>query len=165
MHKVSIVEHKNVSAKLLAQIIDIKAISWPYSYENQMNWMSNNLAEDDLHVLLFKDNSLLAYMNLVNVTLLFDNQKYNVWGIGNVCAKERGKGFGKLLMSEVNSLLKVRNQIGILLCKEALIKYYLNCNWIVYEGDVFVRGRKMEHILMYYNASVTTDVLHLSKYF
>lgn len=135
MFKIEFVLHENVTSNQLDEIIIIKSIAWPYSYESQLNWINSNLANKDIHVLLYLNNTLIAYLNLICIVFQINKMKKHGYGIGNVCSKEKGKGFGKEIISRINIYLIDTNKIGLLFCRDLLVPFYNQNNWKVIEKD------------------------------
>lgn len=132
MDKLQIVRHGDLSIKEALDIIEIKSIAWPYDADSQFQWMIRNLQENDLHFLLHdnKDGKLLAYLNLVELEAVFeDNRKRSCWGLGNVCARETGKGKGREIMLSLNDFINDNNLTALLLCKDTLIDFYKKVGW------------------------------------
>jgi len=129
MFKSLLIPHKKITSTLLNEIIQIKSIAWPYNYEKQLKWIHGNLKSTDIHVLLYREESLVGYLNLIEIEFKIDGNLKNGFGIGNVCAKEKGKGWGKELISETNSYLIQTNKIGLLFCKDLLVNFYKINNW------------------------------------
>lgn len=129
MLKPIFIRHEDISDSKLETIIRIKTAAWPYTYEAHYKWISNNLTSSDIHVLLFDGETAIAYLNLIDIIVEFDSAKMDGWGIGNVCAIEKGNGWGKEIMLHVNDFLIENNKIGLLFCKNQLIKFYAENNW------------------------------------
>lgn len=143
--RIKFVVHKNLTSKELQDIIQIKSISWPYSKEKQLKWIERNINENDVHVLLFsKENKLIAYANLINIDLTINNQNNLALGVGNVCAYEKGEGFGKLLMHFINEFLLQNHKIGLLFCNKRLINFYLLNQWVLIDQNKIVLSFKNE---------------------
>lgn len=137
MFNICFVEHKLLTQKVLDEIIKVKSVAWPYHYDEQCKWIKNNLKNSDIHVLLYKDRTLIAYLNLVEIEIQFDSANFKGFGVGNVCATEKGKGWGKILISNVNSYLIDNNLVGLLFCKDQLIKFYIDCEWmLIFKQDI-----------------------------
>lgn len=126
---VKIVKHSQVDRPLLEQIVAIKNLSWCYSIEQHTKWINDNLKEDDFHLLIYENNELLAYMNLVNVTIKSRDALIPFLGIGNVCTRHKGKGYGSRLMEEANKYLLDTDKKGLLFCKHHLVDFYLKHDW------------------------------------
>lgn len=135
MFDLKLIPHNNLSQKYLDEIIHIKSIAWPYSYEKQLEWINFNLKDSDIHVLLYLDEEPVAYLNLIEIKLIVDEIQMISYGIGNVCAKEKGKGWGKELISQTNAYLTQTNKIGLLFCKNLLVEFYKLNNWRVIEKE------------------------------
>jgi len=131
MYKIQIIPNRTVSKELLTRIIEIKSAAWPYSFEKQLSWIEANLGEDDLHVLLYKEDEPVAYLNLVHIEFFADGDSLAGWGIGNVCAAEKGIGYGKILMEELNQYLLQHEVPGLLFCKKALVGFYQSVGWFL----------------------------------
>ena len=114
----------------LDEVIIIKSKQWLYSYREQLEWMAQNLKDTDMHVILRKDEKDVAYLNLIDLNIFVDNKIVSCWGIGNVCAVERGKGFGYEIMKEINKYINNSVRMGLLYCKPKLLNFYSNLNWI-----------------------------------
>lgn len=133
------IKHKYISDQQLREIISIKTVAWKYSFEEHMNWINEHLSEEDIHCLLLCNKVPVAYMNLVDTTLEIDNKSYPIWGVGNVCAYETGKGYGGILMEKVNDFILTENRVGLLFCKEKLLNFYVKFNWNIvnFTNNVF----------------------------
>lgn len=129
MFSLKIILHTEITDIDIKEIIEIKSFSWPYSYENQLNWLNENLKAGDVHLLLKKGNNTVAYLNLINIDLEFNNNSFKALGVGNVCSTEKGKGYGNELMKQANQYLQNENRIGLLFCKKGLINFYQKVGW------------------------------------
>ncbi len=146
---------------MLSEIISIKMIAWPYSYDSQLNWLDLNLKNNDIHVMLYSNSKLVAYMNLIQIELLIDSVKYGALGIGNVCAFEKGKGYGKVLMNFVNNYLVDNLKVGLLFCKSELKCFYISCSWkLVLNNKLVLSNMQHEVNTMIYN--YTNDFISVS---
>lgn len=159
------IENQHVDLSLLNDIIEIKSVAWPYSYEAQLKWISKHLTDNDLHALLYEEDNLIAYMNLINIDLHFNGVLHKALGIGNVCSKEQGKGYGNLLMLKINTFLENNNKRGVLLCKDSLVNFYKKSNWINYDGKVYIEGALFKNNMMYYNMEIKSNIIQIDKYF
>lgn len=126
---VRIIEHNQVDSSILSQIVEIKKLSWNYSIEEHLRWMTVNLTDTDLHLMIYENNELIAYLNFVRVCVLSNNKSIPCLGIGNVCTKYKGQGDGKKLMNEANAFLLESGSRGLLFCKKSLVDFYLKNQW------------------------------------
>lgn len=134
--KIEFITHQDIKKKDLAQVVDIKAKVWPYSIDKQYEWIADNINKRDIHVLLREEEGLiLAYLNLIEIFLNINNQKYNGFGIGNVCSVIQGMGYGKKLITTVNEYLLKQNKIGLLFCKDKVLDFYQKLDWKLVGAD------------------------------
>lgn len=133
MFNLKLIPHKEVIQNDLDEIIQVKSIAWSYCYKKQLEWINSNLNDLDIHVLLYWDGELVAYLNFIDIELIIDGIPKQAYGIGNVCAKVKNKGFGKELIASVNSFLVENNKIGLLFCKNLLVDFYVYNNWVAIE--------------------------------
>jgi len=133
MFKLKVIQHAKVSKFELDEIIRIKSIAWEFPYKMQMEWISKNLKGLDLHLLLYKNDNAVAYLNLISIELMIDTITFRALGVGNVCAIEKGKGYGAELMKQTNQYISNENSIGLLFCKTSLTNFYKKFNWSIIE--------------------------------
>ena len=75
------------------------------------------------------EDECVAYANLINVNVWINDKVLSALGIGNVCAKERGKGYGKKLMSRIRQYIDQKNAVAILFCRDGLLNFYRKIGW------------------------------------
>jgi hypothetical protein len=156
MFELKIIRHADISQQELDGIIRIKSAVWPYSYEKQIEWIDNNLKNSDLHLVFFKQQIAVAYLNLITIELTIDNSIYNAYGVGNVCALEKGKGYGTELLKQTNLYILKENNIGLLFCKLYLISFYTKCCWNVIEKtqlNLSFDNKEIETLIFNYTLS------------
>ncbi len=133
MCELLLISHKEITDSQLEKIIGVKSRAWPYSYNSQLDWISTNLKDNDTHVLLSSKDKILAYLNLIEIEVMINGILKMGYGIGNVCASETGKGWGREIMHQTNQFVKETNKIGLLFCKNYLIRFYSLSNWKLIE--------------------------------
>jgi predicted N-acetyltransferase YhbS len=157
----SLIKHSDISEEELSEICILKAVRWIYTLEQHKKWMTENIQPNDFHILVKEDKKPIAYANLVVVKVLINNEELYFRGIGNVCTSETGRGFGNILMEEINVVLEQNQWKGILLCKDHLIPYYEKFNWRLID-KYLVKAEKFSEInFMIYNFE---DSITLLKY-
>jgi predicted GNAT family N-acyltransferase len=166
--KISFFKHSELSNFLKFKIIDLKNQHWEYSPGQHLDWLNNNLNEDDYHLLISDEkDDAIAYLNLVNVKLIRNNQHEElVLGIGNVCVdkfKEK-KGLGLLIMNVANYYLKKIFKQGILLCNDTLVSFYEKAGWKLFDGEFFINNKKGQIALMTL-FQISDEILLLNKSF
>ena len=160
MFKLKVIEHANLSEHDVDEIIRIKSIAWIYPYEKQLEWLKINLKDSDLHLLLYEDDMAVAYLNLISIELIIDTITYCALGVGNVCAIEKGKGYGAELMKKTNQYIANENSLGLLFCKISLINFYKKFDWgIVEETKLNLSFRNDNIITMLFNFSFPFEKL------
>jgi hypothetical protein len=122
-------KHSEIAKDKLLDVICLKNIHWHYSEAEHLNWINKNLYLNDIHVLAYEESDLVAYLNLIESKVTIDDKNYVFLGIGNVCSKIKNKGYGSLLIKEVDKYIVRENKTGILLCKDSLIDFYLKNGW------------------------------------
>lgn len=134
MFELKVIPHSEITTAILDEIIMIKSVAWHYSYEEQLKWINQNLNDNDLHFLIYQNNEIIAYANLVHVALLVDDKSISLIGIGNVCTKYPGEGHGKLLFTHINDYLSKNDLEGMLFCKTNLVTFYEKLQWTLHEN-------------------------------
>lgn len=143
--------HSELSKTDLEKIISIKKKHWNYTSKEHENWISDNIFNDDIHVMMLENEILVGYMNLVNVEVIINNQKKTFLGIGNVCSLIQGKGYGKKLILGVQKFIIKNNFKGILFCKDKLVDFYKKYDWSLIDLNV-VKSENLEKInIMVFN--------------
>lgn len=127
--ELEIIQHRNILFRDLLRAIAVKSVAWPHPLESQVKWIVDNIDDNDEHIFLKEGSQDLAYMNLVSIIFTVNNTDYIAYGIGNVCAAEKGKGYGRELMNRVNDYLKEKRCCGLLFCREALVPFYNRYGW------------------------------------
>lgn len=170
-YKLKLIKHSDINKNmLLNQVIKLKQQYWKYSYDSQVEWLDNNLSEDDMHVCLLFNTKLVAYLNAVNLDIIADGRIENASGVGNVCVDEAhlSKGWGHVLISFYNCILKENNQKGILLCQDKLVGFYRKCNWLLIDKrvSVTISEKRFLHNTMIVNwVNKPKDLLKINKPF
>lgn len=131
MFDIIIIRHDQLPDDLLNQIIKVKTAAWPFCYDSQKKWIKANLKDIDLHILLLKDKEIVAYLNLIPIEVTIDSTLYIGYGIGNVCALQKGKGYGYELMKNVNEIITKESKLGLLFCKSNLQNFYVKSGWTI----------------------------------
>ena len=131
-----VIKHRDILFRDLLRAIAVKSIAWPHPLESQVRWIVDNIGDDDGHVFLKEGSEDLAYMNLVKINFIANNTEYMAYGIGNVCAAVKGKGYGRELMNRVNDYIKRKKMCGLLFCKDTLVPFYKQYGWEEVKRDV-----------------------------
>lgn len=167
--RADLIRHRDTTDALLCEIVTLKAQHWNYPIVDQLQWITDNISENDYH-LIIKDieNRILAYLNVVSCAVVIDNEILNLMGVGNVCVHSTFKNqkIGYLLMEFCRFYLNQLNKVGVLLCKQHLVPFYTKSKWVQYCGNVYLREVKYEHELFFSSHQFDTALdVKLSKNF
>lgn len=155
-YEIIIKKTSELTAKNIIDVFDVKDQRWAYGISSQKKWFKKNINHDDYHILIYFEKKLLAYANLVIMKALINNMPIESFGIGNVCtcASFSNKGFGRLLMTAINTFLKQQEKTGLLLCKNELVTFYQSNGWKLVECEkIYFNENHLECKAMYYNLS------------
>lgn len=142
MYSIKMKLHMDMTKLDLHEVILIKSKQWQYNYHEQLEWIDKNLKASDIHIFLTLDNKSVAYLSLIDLNIFVNNKIVSCWGVGNVCAVERGKGFGYEIMKEANNYISDSARVGLLYCKPKLLDFYYNLNWTELSKDNHIRVSK-----------------------
>ncbi|WAC41454.1 GNAT family N-acetyltransferase [Pedobacter sp. SL55] len=154
-----LIKHSQLTDLDLEKIIDIKKIHWDYSREEHKEWIDKNLGEADIHALIFNNEELVSYLNLIRTEVRINGVRQSFMGVGNVCSLTKGFGFGKKLMIEIQNYLLKNNLRGILLCKEELVHFYKKHRWELIEPDKIISEQYKNINIMLFNINSVIDKL------
>ena len=156
MEYLDIVKQKDISEQELLEVCKIKSVFGNYSIDSQKQWIMNNLKDDDKHFLLYKDDVLVAYLNLIDIQILINGNSLSVYGIGNVCSKESGNGFGSKILSRLNEFLRSVSMPGYLFCKQNLISFYSKNGWTILDCDNsnVLKNKEIKSMIFNFNDNV-----------
>jgi hypothetical protein len=164
--EIKYIKHNTISTELLEVIASIKKNHWNYSIKEHLNWMNKNLNFNDIHVLMNDDkNSLVAYLNLVKISITINTIETDFFGIGNVCVNIKNKGYGSLLLKHLNQFIKENNFKGVLLCKDSLVHFYELNSWELVEKSKTSNNLKFINVCIF-NVDVEIENLtYIGKLF
>ena len=88
------------------------------------------------------DGVLVSYIDIFEREATWDEQAVRIGGIGGVCTREgsRRQGFARAGMARAASYVKneLAADFGLLFCNKPNYRFYENCGWTRFRGDVFV---------------------------
>jgi hypothetical protein len=158
--KLEIILNKDINQENLKKIIEIKQMSWQYTFEEHATWIHENLRPFDKHIILIQNKVASAYLNLIDIIVIIDGKEYKAMGIGNLCATQRGSGNGAFLLNWVNELIINDNVIGLLFCKKDLLKFYSFNGWKMIDTQrIIVNSSVINFYAMIYNHSLSFNLL------
>jgi len=74
-------------------------------------------------------------MTLSPVTGVLNGRQTPFLGVGCVCSKEKGRGYGQMLMREVNNYLIQNTFRGMLFCRQRVVDFYRKNGWQTVPSD------------------------------
>lgn len=155
MFNIKIVRHADLQKNQIDKIIALKNIFWKYPYESQIAWLNNNLQPSDLHLMIFDNENLVAYLNMVHIKLLLNDVTCAAFGVGNVCTAQPGKGYGRVLMNKLNNYILEYNSIGALFCQQDLAHFYKKFNWQKMENHICqIENQTVPMMIFNYNLPI-----------
>lgn len=130
------VNMKSLTYQLLSleeknDIIQLKKQFWQYDYDSQIEWMNQNIKNDDINVMIYN-----CYGELVGYCLIMKRSCHIVDSF-IVDAKYRGCGFGRGLMGHVMNIIDT----GFLLCETKNILFYEKLGWNL-DNTVVVKNKQ-----------------------
>lgn len=167
MYSLRVIKHSDITNDIVNEIIRVKSFAWDYDYDNQRRWIESNISRNDIHVFLNDGSQNIAYMNLIDIEFRINSLLCRGYGVGNVCAIVKGKGYGRELMRQVNVFLKSHQKTGLLLCKEQLVRFYERVDWRLLDRSKITLGFDNSHIeIMIFNVNdEVADLIYLGKAF
>lgn len=155
--KIEFTTNKDLDPISLDKIVSLKMQHWNYKKVDQKRWISENIADNDYHLML-NDNrgEIIAYLNIVNLNINIEKAIKFYLGVGNVCVNKEfgGNGYGMLIMNAANFFIKNLGLPGILLCKESLNNFYQKTGWVLYKGDAY-----LDNVAYYHSVFVTKSLI------
>lgn len=167
MYALEMIKHSEASPAVIERVIALKQKAWPYPKESQVNWIDENLSPEDIHVFLVAEGEYAAYMNLVKIQVCINDQIYEGYGIGNVCASIKGRGYGNKLVRLTNDYLVEKNKLGLLFCHTPLIRFYSGCDWVLLSSEKCVEPvlENEIHAMVYNSPSIINSLKYQGKLF
>lgn len=164
------VKHVDLSVAEKLQIAELKNQHWPYGIESQLQWMKENINDNDYHILGIDalTTNLLAYITIVQLKVVIDGITKPMLGIGGVCISKEieHSGYGKILTKTAETFIQKRNLHGILLCKDELVHFYKKVGWkLIVFKQAEVAGSKYTHNVMCIGPAFVCDTIVIDRNF
>lgn len=77
-----------------------------------------------------------AFGMLKPVTITLQDRHYDILGIGNIIAVEKGVGYGKTLMTAIKEYLQQQDKTGLGFCWPTVVQFYRQCGYEVFDAVV-----------------------------
>ena len=161
--------HRELSKKQLTEIALLKDQHWPHGVDSQKTWIARNFEDDDVHIILYQQETPVAYASLNRIRCGMDSREETFWGLGGVCvAKDRQKqGLGKKMVACANQFIAASKLPGLLLCHRELTGFYGVCGWEVLRCEqVTVAETAFSHFVMSFGSEYrNAQILSIPKNF
>lgn len=166
------IRHCDLSSNEKYQIAKIKDQHWPYGINSQLEWMKKNIRDEDVHLIgknETENRDLIAYLTLTKINILIDTEGYEAIGVGGVCVEKKHQhiGLGQNTMKEASAYISNREKIGVLLCKDSLIKFYDICGWkkLKYKKAITDRVEYSNNIMVLDYKKLSCDIVTIDRIF
>ena len=161
-----VVKHSDLSTNELDDIIGLKMTVWNYSKDSQLEWINDNVSNNDKHFLLYTDDILIGYLFICDVEIIENDSKYNFLGISNVCIKKemQNKGYGTLFLKQCIDILN--DKLLILLTTEKNRNFYKKIGFKEYKGLLYINKKlEINIICFYYNFQFKDNEIYINRSF
>ena len=130
-----------LSTSLVESIAALKATSWNYPLESQIEWIRTRARHDDVHLLATDGQVYCAYLRLV---VRSTKQLIPFSGLSTVVVRPeyRHKGLGLKLVEEANGIISNRHHFGLLCCQAKLKSFYGACHWVLTDNTILNEKNK-----------------------
>lgn len=167
--RIDIQKHKDIPRKQLEEIASLKDQHWPHGIDSQINWILDNYEENDIHLILYREETPVAYASLNVISCQMDSREEEILGLGGVCVDRscQKQGLGKEIVEAANRYIAQQKMPGLLLCHKELTEFYSRCGWLDMScGKVTVAGKDFDHCVMSYGKAYEgTKLLEIPKNF
>jgi hypothetical protein len=79
------------------------------------------------------DMQVYAFGMLKPVTITLQDKHYDILGIGNIIAVQKGMGYGKTLMTAIKEYLQQHDKTGLGFCWPTVSQFYRQCGYEVFD--------------------------------
>ena len=166
------IHHSELARQEITKIAELKNQHWQYGITSQISWMNENIGNNDVHLVGEQELEgrvvINAYATLVKLQIKIDEMEYDAIGVGGVCVDRhiQGGGVGKQLILKANYFIRQHNCIGILLCRDKLIRFYEKCQWkIIAFKEAKVANLNYKYNIMTLNDIKQCDIITIDKNF
>jgi len=165
MFRLKLIKHEFITEQDIKDIIFIKSKQWDFDSYSQRKWILENIKETDLHLILTLDNKNIAYLNLIDIDLKVNNINKQGLGVGNVCAIEKRKGYGFELMKQAIDFIRGEGRIGLLFCKDPLVKFYKSLGWQLLKKNQYNDRLESNIMILNIDHSENVSIIYTDKFF
>ena len=89
---------------------------------------------DSVFFFVKSENKILAFGTLVPLKISYLGREYNLMRVCNIISVEKGKGFGRMLVYEMERYMEANEKTGLGFCPKNVLDFYLECGFSTREG-------------------------------
>lgn len=137
-------------------IFKIKNSHWSSSIKEQEKWFYDNINKNDIHNLLYLNDTLIGYNCLRKITNDKLKKTFLLFDTVIIKKKLRKSKFGTILMIFNNLIIKEKKLPAILLCDKKKIKFYKKNNWRLKKKNF-----KKKHVMTFNEKKINSNQIFL----
>ena len=138
-------------------IFKIKNSHWSSSIKEQEKWFYDNINKNDIHNLLYLNDTLIGYNSLRKITNDKLKKTFLLFDTVVIKQKLRKTKFGTILMIFNNLIIKEKKLPAILLCDKKKIKFYEKNNWRLKKKNF-----KKKHVMIFNEKKINSNQIFLT---
>ena len=124
----------------------------------------------DSEIFIIKDNNIKAFGRLRPIDIYFNDQAFQIWGIGAVISIEKGRGYGRMLIEDIITFQKDNLKDAVIgFCNSDISKFYSKCGFSILndeakrfiyvdENDIEEKSKK-EDVIYYPKDNKIIDII------
>ena len=137
-------------------IFKIKNSHWSSSIKEQEKWFYDNIDKNDIHNLLYLNDTLIGYNCLRRITNNKLKKTFLLFDTVVIKEKLRESKFGTILMIFNNLIIKEKKLPAMLLCDKRKIKFYEKNNWRLKKKII-----KNKHVMTFNEKKINSNQIFL----
>ncbi len=156
MIKYKIIKNKNIKNNQILAISKLKDSFWAYGIKNQKKFLRSNTSINDLHILAYKNKSIVGYVNLkIKLFIKNDNIRKNKFFLfdGFIVDKLLRKiNIGRNIIKICKKKSESQKIPILLLCKKSVMPFYKKLSFkIIPKKKYHLLNHQYKGLLMQYN--------------
>ena len=159
MIKYKIIRNKNIKSIQILGISKLKDSFWPYGIKNQKIFLRSNTKVNDLHILAYKNKSIVGYVNLKIKSFIknVDNKKNKFFLFDGFIVNKlfRKMNIGRNIIKICKKKSKLEKIPILLLCKRSVLPFYKKLNFkIIPKKKYHLLNHRYKGYLIQYNLNL-----------
>jgi uncharacterized membrane protein YwzB len=150
MYKFIISKHIDIKKNSIDEIVRLKKTFWKYSEISQKKFIKKNAAPQDIHLMIYFKKELIGYTFINFRNMLMKKKKLKIIVIDNILIKKNFRGIlGFELLRNINSIIKKKKKVGVLIAEKKLIKFYQFFGWKIIKYKINMSPKKNKTLMTY----------------